>query len=137
MRLPTLPGAVADFGTHSLRRFVEIEGAQQATVLGAQAFTSGLVNFMPNTVLDVWRLGSTGNTVALESLIAEKIRSLAKLREKRKGYSVAVIKEAMSMLEYCNNTLRSPLMPLLDEDRDHLQQILFDLGILTEPDEVS
>lgn len=104
---------------------------------GAQAFTSGLVNFMPNTVLDVWRLGSTGNTVALESLIAEKIRSLAKLREKRKGYSVAVIKEAMGMLEYCNNTLRSPLMPLLDEDRDHLQQILFDLGILTEPDEVS
>jgi 5-dehydro-4-deoxyglucarate dehydratase len=100
---------------------------------GAQAFTSGLVNFMPNIVLDVWRLGSIGNTVALESLIAEKIRPIAKLREKRKGYSVAVIKEAMSVLEYCNNTVRSPLMPLLDEDREELQRILTDLGILTEP----
>jgi membrane protein len=45
VRLPTLPGAVADFGTQSLRRFVEIEGAQQATVLGAQAFTS-LIPFL-------------------------------------------------------------------------------------------
>ncbi len=100
---------------------------------GAQAFTSGLINFLPNTVLDVWRLGSTGKTVALESLIAEKIRPLAKLRERRKGYSVAVIKEAMHFLEYCGNTVRSPLMPMLDEDRDHLQRLMIELGILIPP----
>lgn len=40
MRLPALPTEVADFGVRSLRRFVDIEGAQQATVLAAQAFTS-------------------------------------------------------------------------------------------------
>ena len=45
MRLPALPGAVIDFGTRTLRRFVEIEGAQQATVLAAQAFTS-LIPFL-------------------------------------------------------------------------------------------
>jgi membrane protein len=45
VRLPTLPGAVADFGTASLRRFIEAEGAQQATVLAAQAFTS-LIPFL-------------------------------------------------------------------------------------------
>ena len=33
MRLPALPKEVADFGIRLLRRFVEIEGAQQATVL--------------------------------------------------------------------------------------------------------
>ncbi|MBX3068941.1 MAG: dihydrodipicolinate synthase family protein [Thermomicrobiales bacterium] len=102
---------------------------------GAQAFTSGLINFMPNTVLDVWRLASTGKTVALEALIAEKIRPFAKLREKRKGYSIAVIKEAMHLLEYCGNTLRSPLMPMHDDDRDYLQQLLIEQGILTEPEE--
>ena len=102
---------------------------------GAQAFTSGLVNFMPNTVLDVWRLGSTGKTVQLEGLIAGKIRPLATLREKRKGYSIAVIKEAMHMLEYCGNTLRAPLMPLLDEDREYLHSVLVGLGLLTEPEE--
>jgi membrane protein len=40
LRLPALPREVADFGGRSLRRFVDIEGAQQATVLAAQAFTS-------------------------------------------------------------------------------------------------
>ena len=45
MRRPSLPGEVVDFGERCLRRFVEIEGAMQATVLAAQAFTS-LIPFM-------------------------------------------------------------------------------------------
>jgi membrane protein len=45
VRLPNLPGAVVDFGERSLRRFLDIEGTMQATVLAAQAFTS-LIPFM-------------------------------------------------------------------------------------------
>jgi membrane protein len=45
VRLPSLPGAVVEFGVTSLRRFVQVEGAQQATVLAAQAFTS-LIPFL-------------------------------------------------------------------------------------------
>jgi len=40
VRLPSPPGAVVDFGEASFRRFLEIEGTTQATVLAAQAFTS-------------------------------------------------------------------------------------------------
>jgi hypothetical protein len=45
VKLPSLPGAAVDFGADSLRRFVRVEGAQQATVLAAQAFTS-LIPFL-------------------------------------------------------------------------------------------
>ena len=45
MRLPAVPREVLDFGLRCLRRFLEIEGATQATVLGAQAFTS-LIPFL-------------------------------------------------------------------------------------------
>jgi membrane protein len=45
LRLPAIPRGVVDFGLRSLRRFVEIEGAQQATVIAAQAFTS-LIPFL-------------------------------------------------------------------------------------------
>jgi membrane protein len=45
LRLPAVPRGIADFGLRVLRRFVEIEGAQQATVLAAQAFTS-LIPFL-------------------------------------------------------------------------------------------
>ena len=45
MRLPSLPGEVVDFGEASVRRFLQIEGTMQATVLAAQAFTS-LIPFL-------------------------------------------------------------------------------------------
>jgi len=45
VKLPSIPGAVLDFGSQSLRRFIQVEGAQQATVLSAQAFTS-LIPFL-------------------------------------------------------------------------------------------
>jgi membrane protein len=45
LKLPAVPRELADFGLRSLRRFVDIEGAQQATVLAAQAFTS-LIPFL-------------------------------------------------------------------------------------------
>ena len=40
-----IPAALADFGRRSLRRFLQIEGPQQAAVLAAQAFTS-LIPFL-------------------------------------------------------------------------------------------
>jgi membrane protein len=45
VRLPNLPGAIVEFGEACFRRFLEIEGTLQATVLAAQAFTS-LIPFM-------------------------------------------------------------------------------------------
>lgn len=45
MRLPSLPGAIVEFGEACFRRFLEVEGTLQATVLAAQAFTS-LIPFM-------------------------------------------------------------------------------------------
>jgi membrane protein len=45
LRLPAVPRGIADFGLRVLRRFVDIEGPQLATVISAQAFTS-LVPFV-------------------------------------------------------------------------------------------
>jgi membrane protein len=45
VKLPSLPGAVVGFGEDSLRRFLDVEGTMQATVLAAQAFTS-LIPFL-------------------------------------------------------------------------------------------
>jgi 5-dehydro-4-deoxyglucarate dehydratase len=98
--------------------------------VGAQAFTSGIMNFAPQLSLQVWELGSTGLFEMLERFIAAKIRPITKLREKRKGYQVAVIKEAMQMLGYCANTVRSPLMPMLEEDRVELRSMLINLELL-------
>jgi membrane protein len=40
LRLPAVPRGVVDFALRALRRFLDIEGTQHATVIAAQAFTS-------------------------------------------------------------------------------------------------
>ena len=58
MRLPSLPGAVVEFGEASLHRFLAVEGTLQATVLSAQAFTS----LIPFTVVASAILPGKGDT---------------------------------------------------------------------------
>jgi 5-dehydro-4-deoxyglucarate dehydratase len=97
---------------------------------GAQAFTSGIVNFAPQLTLDVWNAGAAGDWATLRRTIAEKIRPLAKLRERQRGYHITVVKEAMNLLGMPGGAVRSPLTPLAPADREELRRTLIDLGLL-------
>lgn len=98
---------------------------------GARAFTSGIVNFAPRLSIAVWEAGNDGRWVDLNALVAAKIRPLAMLRERRKGYQVAVVKEAMTMLGLPGGAVRLPLVPLAAADRDDLRRLLIELELLT------
>ena len=97
---------------------------------GAQAFTSGLVNFAPRITLAVWEAGAAGRWAELQELITHKVRPLAALRERRKGYAITVVKEAMNMLGLPGGAVRSPLVPLAREDREELRAVLSALDLL-------
>ncbi|MGH2405783.1 MAG: dihydrodipicolinate synthase family protein [bacterium] len=99
---------------------------------GAQAFTSGLVNFAPGISLAVWEAGAAGRWGELHTLVAHKVRLLAALRERRRGYAITVVKEAMNLLGLPGGTIRLPLVPLAPEDREDLRTALKDLGLLKE-----
>ena len=97
---------------------------------GAGAFTSGIVNFAPAFTRAVWEAGSAGDWHALEETVATKIRPLARMREKRKGYPIAVVKEAMNLLGLPGGAVRPPLTPVAPEDREDLRRLLRRLGLL-------
>lgn len=97
---------------------------------GAAAFTSGIVNFAPHLTLAVWEAGAAGDWPTLHRLVAETIRPLAKLRERKKGYHITVVKEAMNLLGLPGGRVRSPLTPLAPEDRADLELALQRLGLL-------
>lgn len=99
-------------------------------VAGAGAFTSGIVNFAPALSLTVWELGAAGRWDELNELVATKIRPLASLRERRKGYPIAVVKEAMNLLGLPGGAVRLPLTPMDPADRDDLRRLLIDLELL-------
>jgi 5-dehydro-4-deoxyglucarate dehydratase len=143
-RLAEIPSVIAlkdEYG--DLKMFVEIRegiGGRLALIngmaepmvapyfgAGAQAMTSGIVNVVPEVSLAIWNAGVAGRWAELRELVA-RIRPLARLRERRRGYHIAVIKEAMNLLGRPGGTVRLPLMPLTPADRDDLQRILVDLG---------
>ena len=79
MRLPSLPGAVVEFGETSVRRFLSVEGTLQATVLAAQAFTS-LIPFMVVASAVLPGEGDTGERIVdrfdLEGSAARSVKEL-------------------------------------------------------------
>jgi 5-dehydro-4-deoxyglucarate dehydratase len=125
-----------DIKTHLGDRLAWINGMAEPLAAayfaaGAQAFTSGLINFVPELTMRVWELGKAGRWNELESHIAGSILPLARLREKRKGYSIAVIKEAMNQMGLPGGFLRAPLGPMTPSDRIELQVLLNDLNLLS------
>ncbi len=119
------------------RRMMWINGMAEALAApyfaaGAQAFTSGLVNFVPGLTLAVWTLGIAGRFDELHTLVADKIRPLTRLRERQRGHAITVVKEAMNLLGLPGGTMRLPMVPLSPQDREDLTRTLADLGILAE-----
>ena len=96
---------------------------------GAGAITSGLVNFVPALTLAIWEAGVAQEWASLRHLVSERVRPLARLRERRRGYHITVLKEAMNMLGMPGGSVRSPLLPLLPQDREELRAILKGLGL--------
>ena len=99
--------------------------------LGVRAFTSGIINFMPDTPRRLLKLLRENKLEQAARVIEGEALPIFKLRAKRPGYVTAVIKEAMNLCGMNAGPVRPPLMPLLDQDREELRTILEGLGILT------
>jgi 5-dehydro-4-deoxyglucarate dehydratase len=92
--------------------------------LGADAFTSGLVNVAPALTRAI-RDGATAGRWEEVARLADIVRPFAALRARRPGYSVAVIKEAMTLLgRPGGGHVRPPLARMLPADREELRAML-------------
>lgn len=109
----------------------------QYAAVGAQAMTSGLVNFAPELVLRLWQDASDGLTDSVLETIKTYIRPLSALRQRHPGYHISVIKEAMQFLGYGSAQMRGPLCRMTDAERAELISILHEIssaGYLTWTD---
>lgn len=98
--------------------------------LGVDVFTSGIINFMPDTPRKILRLLQERQFEAAARVVEQETLAIFDLRAKRPGYVTAVIKEAMNLCGMKAGPSRPPIAPLLDADRDELRSILARLGIL-------
>jgi 5-dehydro-4-deoxyglucarate dehydratase len=105
----------------------ELQAAQYA-VLGADAFTSGLINVAPHLTLAVRDAIERQDWDDLR-LLATRIRPFAAMRARRPGYSTAVIKEAMAMQgQPGGGRVRPPFSPVSTGDRVDLESVMQSLA---------
>ena len=101
-------------------------------VVGAEGFTSGLVNVAPEKSLEMLQGLRAGDSESVQAVWRE-VAPLERLRARaHSGYNVAVIKAAMDLLGLAPGRVREPASELDETDRQELVRILKAWGKLEE-----
>jgi 5-dehydro-4-deoxyglucarate dehydratase len=92
--------------------------------IGVQAYTSSISNIAPNLSLALADAGLKPDFKRLNELMKRYVNPLYALRERAKGYEVAVMKEAMEMLGMPAGPVRPPLMDCRPADKNDLAELM-------------
>lgn len=96
---------------------------------GAEGFTSSLACFWPEASLELLRLARGGDAGERARYHERVVRPFYELRQRRRGYEVAVMKAAMELLGHPAGPVRPPLVDLSPTERAELAAILADLRV--------
>jgi 5-dehydro-4-deoxyglucarate dehydratase len=92
--------------------------------IGIQAFTSSISNIAPRLSLALADAGLNRDWDRLNQLMERYVHPLYALRERARGYEVALMKEAMEMLGMPAGPVRPPLMNSRPQDREDLRRVM-------------
>lgn len=92
--------------------------------IGVQAYTSSISAIAPKLSLALADAGMRRDFAALDRLMTKYVHPLYALRERKRGYEVAVMKRAMELLGKPAGPVRPPLTPITDEEETRLRAIL-------------
>lgn len=98
--------------------------------LGVKAFTSGIVNFMPETCRNILDHLRKREFEAAAQIVENDALAIYELRGRRPGYRTLVIKEAMNLCGMSAGPARPPLARLPEADRAELRSILAKQGLV-------
>lgn len=84
--------------------------------IGVQAYTSSISNIAPKLSLDLAKAGVARDFACIDKLMKRYVQPLYAIRERQRGYEVAVMKDAMEMLGMPAGPVRPPLMNVREQD---------------------
>jgi 5-dehydro-4-deoxyglucarate dehydratase len=101
--------------------------------IGVQAYTSSISNIAPRLSLDLAEAGMAGDFARLTRLMQKYVHPLYALRERSRGYEVAVMKQAMEILGRKAGPVRPPLSPCRARDLQDLRRLMEVYRDMVEP----
>jgi 5-dehydro-4-deoxyglucarate dehydratase len=137
-RVPTLAAWKDGQGdTRRLQRIMQYNGDRLAWFGGlgddaapgyfavrVQAYTSSISNIAPKLSLRIAEAGMRLDFEKLNELMERYVNPLYAIRERARGYEVAVMKAAMEMLGMKAGPVRPPLMRCHEKDLADLRQLM-------------
>lgn len=92
--------------------------------IGVQAYTSSISNIAPQLSLALAEAGLKRDFAQLNRLMERYVQPLYAIRERAKGYEVAVMKEAMEVLGMPAGPVRPPLMNCRARDKEDIRNLM-------------
>jgi 5-dehydro-4-deoxyglucarate dehydratase len=101
--------------------------------IGVQAYTSSISNIAPRLSLELARAGQARDFTRLDALMSRYVHPLYTLRDRSRGYEVAVMKAAMTLLGKPAGPVRPPLADCRESDIADLRALLATWSDVLEP----
>lgn len=97
--------------------------------VGATSYSSAVFNFMPSVAARFYRAWRAGDLGAARALLHSFYRPFADLRDRRRGYHVALIKAGLLVCGRSCGPVRPPLVDAAPEHVEELRGILRAVGV--------
>ncbi|MBM3774511.1 MAG: 5-dehydro-4-deoxyglucarate dehydratase [Acidobacteria bacterium] len=92
--------------------------------IGVQAYTSSISNIAPRLSLELGEAGLKRDFALLDLLMKRYVHPLYAIRERARGYEVAVMKKAMEILGISAGPVRPPLMACRPQDVEDIRKLM-------------
>ncbi len=92
--------------------------------IGVQAYTSSISNIAPKLSLQLAEAGLAKDFARLDGLMRRYVHPLYAIRDRMRGYEVAVMKQAMEILGMAAGPVRPPLAACRAEDVADIRRLL-------------
>jgi 5-dehydro-4-deoxyglucarate dehydratase len=116
-------------------RFAYLGGLPTAEVyaaaykaLGVPVYSSAVFNFIPATAMTFYRAIASDDHATVDRLIDEFFLPYLKIRNRRAGYAVSIVKAGAKLVGRDAGPVRAPLRDLADDELAQLDALIKKLG---------
>ena len=96
--------------------------------LGVPVYSSAVFNFIPKTAMDFYRAIAADDHATVGKLIDEFFLPYLKIRNRRAGYAVSIVKAGAKLVGHDAGPVRAPLTDLNEEEMAQLDALIKKLG---------
>jgi 5-dehydro-4-deoxyglucarate dehydratase len=96
--------------------------------MGVPVYSSAVFNFIPRTAMQFYRAISADDTATATRLLDSFFMPYAKIRNRRPGYAVSIVKAGATLVGRSAGPVRTPLIDLSEAERADLGALIDALG---------